>query len=142
MAVFLEDGTLRLPSGATQTYKEGDVAYFEPGGVASAGELVSSARMRALIVELKTIPAAPQPMDIPSAFPRSNTGLVLANKDVAVWNVQYRPEQPSPIMRYTRNTVQVWLTAGTIEPCDDEVRAYAALDEQNATRLREAGVTG
>jgi diaminopimelate epimerase len=29
-----------------------------------------------------------------------------------------------------------------VEPCDDEVRAYAALDERNAARLREAGVTG
>jgi diaminopimelate epimerase len=28
-----------------------------------------------------------------------------------------------------------------VEPCDDEVRAYAALDERNAARLREAGVT-
>ena len=34
------------------------------------------------------------------------------------------------------------LTAGAVEPCDGEVRAYAALDEQNAARLREAGVTG
>jgi diaminopimelate epimerase len=34
------------------------------------------------------------------------------------------------------------LASGAIERCDDEVRAYAALDEQNAARLREAGVTG
>ena len=34
------------------------------------------------------------------------------------------------------------LTRDAVEPCDDEVRAYAALDERNAARLREAGVTG
>jgi len=34
------------------------------------------------------------------------------------------------------------LAADAVEPCDDEVRAYAALDERNAARLREAGVTG
>ena len=34
------------------------------------------------------------------------------------------------------------LAADAVEPYDDEVRAYAALDEQNAARLREAGVTG
>ena len=34
------------------------------------------------------------------------------------------------------------LAPGAVEPCDDEVRAYAALDERNAARLREAGVTG
>jgi diaminopimelate epimerase len=33
------------------------------------------------------------------------------------------------------------LTPGAVEPCDDEVRAYAALDEQNAARLGEAGVS-
>ena len=32
------------------------------------------------------------------------------------------------------------LGPGAIEPCEDEVRAYAALDEQNAARLRVAGV--
>ncbi|MGH3172301.1 MAG: diaminopimelate epimerase [Streptosporangiaceae bacterium] len=34
------------------------------------------------------------------------------------------------------------LTRDAVEPCDDEVRVYAALDERNAARLREAGVTG
>jgi diaminopimelate epimerase len=34
------------------------------------------------------------------------------------------------------------LARDAVEPCDDEVRAYAALDERNAARLREAGVTG
>jgi diaminopimelate epimerase len=34
------------------------------------------------------------------------------------------------------------LNRDAVEPCDDEVRAYAALDERNAARLREAGVTG
>jgi diaminopimelate epimerase len=34
------------------------------------------------------------------------------------------------------------LAADAVEPCTDEVRAYAALDERNAARLREAGVTG
>jgi hypothetical protein len=34
------------------------------------------------------------------------------------------------------------LTRDAIESCDDEVRAYAALDERNAARLREAGITG
>jgi diaminopimelate epimerase len=34
------------------------------------------------------------------------------------------------------------LAADAVEPCDDEVRAYAVLDERNAARLREAGVTG
>ena len=34
------------------------------------------------------------------------------------------------------------LAADAVEACDDEVRAYAALDERNAARLREAGVTG
>ena len=34
------------------------------------------------------------------------------------------------------------LAPGAVEPCDDEVRAYAVLDERNAARLREAGVTG
>ena len=33
------------------------------------------------------------------------------------------------------------LARDAVEPCDDEVRAYAALDERNAARLREAGVT-
>ena len=33
------------------------------------------------------------------------------------------------------------LTRDAVEPCEDEVRAYAALDERNAARLREAGVT-
>jgi diaminopimelate epimerase len=33
------------------------------------------------------------------------------------------------------------LTPAAIEPCDDEIRAYAALDERNAARLHEAGVT-
>ena len=32
------------------------------------------------------------------------------------------------------------LAADAVEPCDDEVRAYAALDERNAARLHEAGV--
>ena len=32
------------------------------------------------------------------------------------------------------------LTPAAVEPCDAEVRAYAALDEQNAARLREVGV--
>ena len=34
------------------------------------------------------------------------------------------------------------LARDAVEPCDDEVRAYAALDERNAARLREVGVTG
>jgi diaminopimelate epimerase len=34
------------------------------------------------------------------------------------------------------------LAADAVEPCDDEVRAYAALDERNAARLHEAGITG
>jgi diaminopimelate epimerase len=34
------------------------------------------------------------------------------------------------------------LARDAVQPCDDEVRAYAALDERNAARLREAGVTG
>jgi diaminopimelate epimerase len=34
------------------------------------------------------------------------------------------------------------LARDAVEPCDAEVRAYAALDERNAARLREAGVTG
>jgi len=33
------------------------------------------------------------------------------------------------------------LARDAVQPCDDEVRAYAALDERNAARLREAGVT-
>ena len=33
------------------------------------------------------------------------------------------------------------LAPGAVEPCADEVRAYAALDERNAARLREVGVT-
>lgn len=122
VVVFLEDGTLRLPSGVTQSRKEGDVVYFEPGSFASAGELVSNARVRALIVELKNSQAPPQPTDVPSAFPRSNTSLVLANKDVVVWNVQYRPEQPSPVMGYRKNTVQVWLTAATIDRANEQPR--------------------
>jgi diaminopimelate epimerase len=32
------------------------------------------------------------------------------------------------------------LTSDAIESCDDEVRAYAALDERNAARLHEAGI--
>src|SRR5689334_22150434 len=32
------------------------------------------------------------------------------------------------------------LAADAVEPCDDEVRAYAILDERNAVRLHEAGV--
>ena len=32
------------------------------------------------------------------------------------------------------------LAAGAVEPCDDEVRSYAILDEWNAVRLHEAGV--
>ena len=32
------------------------------------------------------------------------------------------------------------LAPAAIEPCDDEIRAYAALDERNAARLHEAGV--
>jgi diaminopimelate epimerase len=32
------------------------------------------------------------------------------------------------------------LARDAVEPCDDEVRAYAALDERNAARLHEAGV--
>jgi diaminopimelate epimerase len=34
------------------------------------------------------------------------------------------------------------LAADAVEPCDDEVRAYADLDERNVARLHEAGVTG
>jgi diaminopimelate epimerase len=34
------------------------------------------------------------------------------------------------------------LAADAVQPCDDEVRAYAALDERNAARLHQAGVTG
>jgi diaminopimelate epimerase len=33
------------------------------------------------------------------------------------------------------------LAADAVEPCDDEVRAYAILDERNAVRLHEAGVS-
>ena len=32
------------------------------------------------------------------------------------------------------------LNRDAVEPCDDEVRAYAILDERNAVRLHEAGV--
>jgi diaminopimelate epimerase len=32
------------------------------------------------------------------------------------------------------------LAADAVEPCDDEVRAYAILDERNAVRLHEAGI--
>ena len=32
------------------------------------------------------------------------------------------------------------LAADAVEPCDDEVRAYAILDERNALRLHEAGI--
>jgi hypothetical protein len=34
------------------------------------------------------------------------------------------------------------LAADAVQPYDDEVRAYAALDERNAARLHEVGVTG
>jgi diaminopimelate epimerase len=34
------------------------------------------------------------------------------------------------------------LAADAVEPCDDEVRAYTDLDERNAARLHQAGVTG
>src|SRR4029077_4485357 len=43
---------------------------------------------------------------------------------------------------YRAEVAPAALARDAVEPCDDEVRAYAALDERNAARLREAGVTG
>lgn len=115
IAVFLEGGTLRLPSGVTQVRNTGDVVYYDPDSIANTGELISGTPARALIVELATLPTSPAPalVGIPPAFPRANTNTVLENAAVRVWDLQYRPDQPLQV--YLNHTVQVWLTEAVIE---------------------------
>jgi hypothetical protein len=117
VAVFIEGGTLRLPSGVTQVRNAGDVVYYDPDSIANAGELISSTSARALIVELATLPTSPAPalVGIAPAFPRANMNIVLENAAVRAWDLQYRPDQPLQPQVYLKHTVQVWLTEAVIE---------------------------
>ena len=150
VAVFLEGGTLRLPSGATQVRKTGDVVYYDPGSVANTGELISSTPARALIVELATLPAssAPPLVGIPQAFPRANANTVFENAAVRVWDLEYRPDQPLPAQVYLKHTVQVWLSEAMIErvhpdePPRRDARARGAFEVLHAGYVMSEHVLG
>ena len=107
--VFLGDGVLQLPSGAKETRRGGEVAYFEPGSTATAGELVTDRPLRAVVIELKDVPPARPlpPAPFPPAFPRSNTTKLFDNARAIVWDSLIRPDDPSPLHLHDKNSVQV-----------------------------------
>jgi len=117
VVVFIDDGTLRLPSGKTEAHKNGDFVLVEKGSVSTAGELVAGSRLRALIVEVKDLPPS-RPPDIanfPSAFPRPGVTTLFENPMMRVSDVWFVPSQPLPAHYYPKNTVLVWLSDGTVE---------------------------
>lgn len=115
--VFLDDATLRLPSGVTQSHKAGDVISVERGSIANAGELVTRESLKALVVEIKDLQLSQLPKipGVPPALPRAGATSVFENAVAKVWDVWYRPEQPLPTLLYTKNTVQVFLTDAVVE---------------------------
>jgi hypothetical protein len=150
VAVFLEGGTLRLSSGATEVHTAGDVVYYAPDGIANTGELVTSAPARALIAEFGTLPSWPASAfpGITPAFPRANAATLLENAAVRVWDLQYRPDQPLPAHVYLKHTVQVWLTEAVIErghpnePLHQEARARGQFEIVHAGNVMSERVLG
>src|SRR5437773_1455292 len=67
---------------------------------------------------------------------------------MATVSLQVRQDRWHPVLEgnatfvYRAEVDPAVLAADAVEPCNDEVRAYAALDERNTARLHEAGVTG
>jgi hypothetical protein len=110
--VFLGDGTLQLPSGAKQNRHDGEVASFEPGSVATAGELVTDRPLRAVVIELKEVRASNplQPSSFPPALPRSDATKVIETAKAIVWDSVIRPDQPSPLRLHDKASVRVWIT--------------------------------
>jgi hypothetical protein len=150
VAVFLEGGTLRLSSGATEVHMAGDVVYYASGGIANAGELVTNAPARALIVEFGSLPSWPASAfpGITPAFPRASAATLLENNAVRVWDLQYRPDQPLPAHVYLKHTVQVWLTQAVVErahpnePPNQDVRARGQYEIVHAGNVMSEHVLG
>ncbi len=116
VVVFFSDGVLRLPSGARQERHAGDAAYFEPGSIATAGELVTDRPLNAVVIELKDVPPARPmpPTSYPPAFPRSGTTKVFENARTIIWDSLMRPDDPAPLHLHDKNSVQVWVSGAVI----------------------------
>jgi hypothetical protein len=114
--VFLGDGTLQQPSGPNQKRHDGEIVYFEPGSVATAGELVTESPLRAVVIELKAAgPSRPLPAtNYPPMFPRADSTKVIDNARVIVWDSLFRPGQPAPLHLHNKNSVRVWVTSAVI----------------------------
>jgi hypothetical protein len=114
--VFLGDGTLQQPTGSRQKRHDGEVAYFEPGSVATAGELVTERPLRAVVIELKTVgPSRPLPAtNYPPMFPRADSTKLIDNARVIVWDSLLRPGQPALLHLHDKNSVRVWVTSAVV----------------------------
>ena len=116
IAVFIGEGTLRLPSGEKQARHDGEVAYFEAGSSAMAGELLTDAPLKATVIELKDAPASrPLPQTAyPPAFPRADATILRDTPKAVVWTGQLRADQPTPVHLHDKNSVTVYTSDAVI----------------------------
>jgi hypothetical protein len=139
--VFLGDGTLQQQSGPRQKRHDGEVAYFEPGSVATSGELVTERPLRADVIELKAAgPSRPLPAtNYPPMFPRADSTRLIDNARVIVWDSQFRPGQRGPLHLHDKNSVRVWVTSAVVSRAHPNEQPRQDTKVAGAWELTHAG---
>ena len=110
------DGVARqtaTPVGALSTTRKG-TTHIEEG--------TTDPPLRAVFIELKQDAGsgvAEAPSQAAAAFPREGAKQLLDDDRVTVWDYTWTPGVHAPMVRYTRDTVVVWLGRGTMRVTTD-----------------------
>jgi predicted metal-dependent enzyme (double-stranded beta helix superfamily) len=125
-AITTPDGVTRqttTPVGGLSTTRKG-TTHIEEG--------TTDPPLRAVFIELKQdtgsgVAEAPS-QGAAAAFPREGAKQLLDDERVTVWDYTWMPGVRQPIVRYTRDSVVVWLDSGTMrETTDGKLAATVAV---------------
>ena len=137
--VFLRWGPLRVtrPDGTFTVSEEPfevPRVFLLRKGVTHTEEGIGTPERHSIMIDLKDYhpPRRDPRTDIPPAFPRDGATVMLDEDRVKIWEVKLEPDQEIPLHVHNRDTVAVFLEAGTIrsinEDGTDATTAYAYKD--------------
>lgn len=130
--VYLRFGeiTVTTPDGTATTGKPFPVPrpYFQVKGITHKEEAMGKPgdpERLAIMIDLKADPRTPLTVTGMTAFPREGATNVLENDRVRMWDYTWHKGQPTPVHTHAYDTVQVFVTGGTIRTTDANGKAQA-----------------
>ena len=135
-AITTPDGVTReatTPVGALSTTRKG-TTHIEEG--------TTDPPLRAVFIELKQDAGsgvAEAPLQGAAAFPWEGARQLLDDERVTVWDCTWTLGVRPPLVRYTRDTVVVWLDSGTVRVTPDGKPAATVVVAPGRMRYYPAG---